>query len=301
MNISAASYSARGNRTRNEDTVSLLLGSRGNVVAIAADGLGGEGNGDIASQTAVQTINARLSGTDITMEAIEKAIVSAHEAIVKLQDSKNRMKTTVAVLHLDDRRVLTASVGDTRIYQFRNDKVLYQSTDHSVSQMSVSVGEIDADKIRGHVDRHRLTLSLGARKRVEVDATELVAAEGDAFLLCSDGFWEHVLEEEMCEDLKTAGSADNWLNKMRCRIELRIPPKGDNHSAIALMVGNKPKKPGEAGGSKKPNKPKESMEPNKPNESKEANESNKSNKSKEPNKPNESKEPNKSNEPKEPN
>ncbi|MCL1917452.1 MAG: protein phosphatase 2C domain-containing protein [Peptococcaceae bacterium] len=236
MNISVASYSSKGSRARNEDNISLLAENRGGMIAVVADGLGGEGNGDAASLTTIKTMNARLSGSETTTENVEKAIISANDEIIKLQDKDNKMKSTIAVLCLNGTRAVAATVGDTRIYQFRRGKVLYQSTDHSVSQMSVSVGEINADKIRGHVDRHRLTRSLGSRKTVEADLTELVSGSGDAFLLCSDGFWELILEEEMSEDLGASKSADEWLNKMRDRIESRISPTGDNHSAIAIIV-----------------------------------------------------------------
>jgi len=236
MNISVSSYSSPGNRIRNEDNISLLVENRSGIIAVVADGLGGEGNGDVASLTTIQTINAQLSGNKITTENIDKAIISANDEIIKLQDKDNKMKSTVAVLCLNSNRAIAATVGDTRIYQFKKGKLLYQSTDHSVSQMSVSVGEINADKIRGHVNRHRLTRSLGSRKTVEADLTELVTELGDAFLLCSDGFWEPVLEEEMSEDLKASKNADEWLNKIRDRIESRISPTGDNHSAIAIIV-----------------------------------------------------------------
>ncbi|MCL1917454.1 MAG: protein phosphatase 2C domain-containing protein [Peptococcaceae bacterium] len=238
MTISAASYSSKGNRSRNEDQLSLLENS-GGIIAAVADGLGGEGNGDIASLIAIQTINARLLGNHTTMEKMEKAIISANEEIIKMHDNDNRMKSTVAVLCLGGTRAIAATVGDTRIYQFRKGKVIYQSTDHSVSQMSVSVGKINADKIRGHVDRHRLTRSLGSRKTVEADLAELILFLMDAFLLCSDGFWELVLEEEMAEDLRTSKNAEEWLNKMRGRIESRISPTGDNHSAIAIIMTEK--------------------------------------------------------------
>jgi len=234
MNISAAYYSSIGNRGKNDDNISLLE-NRDNIIAIVADGLGGESDGGIASLTTIQTINARLSGSRSTAEHIEKAIANTNDEIIKLQDNGRRMKSTVAILCICKAKAIAATVGDTRIYQFRRNKVIYQSTDHSVSQMSVSVGEINIDEIRGHVDRNRLTRALGSKNTVEVDTTELVSIAGDAFLLCSDGFWEHVRESEMSEDLSLSNNADEWLSKMRKRVETRISPTGDNHSAIAII------------------------------------------------------------------
>jgi len=238
MKISASYYTSKGNRSNNEDNISLLE-NRDNVVAVIADGLGGESNGEKASLITIQTINARLSGGNVNTEKVKNAITSANDEIIKSQDRENKMKSTVAVLCIDSIRAIAANVGDTRVYHFRKGKILYQSIDHSVSQMSVAVGEINAEDIRGHADRNRLTLALGSKRTVEADITESVAIAGDSFLLCSDGFWEYVHEDEMVEDLKTSGSADEWINKMRGRVEARITPKGDNHSAIVIILGKK--------------------------------------------------------------
>jgi len=235
MNINAAYYSSKGNRSKNEDNISLLE-NRDNIIAIVADGLGGEKNGEVASLTTIQTINARLSGGDSTPDKINEAIACVNNELVSQQKNGEKMKSTVAVLCIDKTSAITANVGDTRIYQFRKNNIIFQSTDHSVSQMAVSVGEISQNEIRGHVDRNRLTRALGSKETVEIDTNHLVSVVGDAFLLCSDGFWEHVYENEMTEDLSSSSNADEWLNKMRNRVESRISPTGDNHSAIVIKI-----------------------------------------------------------------
>ena len=59
-----------------------------------------------------------------------------------------------------------------------------------------------------------------------------------AFLLCTDGFWEYVLEEEMEQDLRLARSAKQWLEKMRRRLQARAPADQDNNSAIVIWKSN---------------------------------------------------------------
>ena len=238
MNINAAYYSSKGRRARNEDSISLLENSN-NVIAIVADGLGGEGGGDDASLTAVKAVSGRLSGGNPTANEITRAIAKANEEIIKSHNDKIKMKSTVAVLSMSRERSFAANIGDTRIYQIRDNRIIFQSIDHSVSQMSVNVGEINAEEIRNHIDRNRLTKALGAQESVEADLSELSLRNGDAFLLCSDGFWEYVFENEMCVDLSESANADVWLSKMRNRVESRIKPTGDNHSAIAIIVRSK--------------------------------------------------------------
>ena len=103
--------------------------------------------------------------------------------------------------------------------------------------MSVNAGEIDACEIRGHVDRTRLTNALGSRSVVEADLTELFLCSGDAFLLCSDGFWEWIVEKRMCRLLKSAETPDAWLSAMESAVLKN--GKGsdmDNYSAVAVFI-----------------------------------------------------------------
>jgi len=256
MNIDAAQHTSIGNRATNEDSHALLNNNK-SIIALVADGLGGEGHGDMASRIAVETIgkylllggdyqvdmssrvtveiNNNLS-CDTKIEDISDAINAANMEINKHHSTNgNKMKSTIAALYISEKKCYAAHVGDTRIYQFRNNKIIYQSIDHSVSQMAVIVGEIKVDEIRSHADRNKLTRSLGAWDNIEADVAELFIKAGDAFLLCSDGFWEHVFEQDMCSDLATSNTAAEWLTKMRKRVEQRITPTGDNHSAITII------------------------------------------------------------------
>ena len=61
--------------------------------------------------------------------------------------------------------------------------------------------------------------------------------EGDAFFLCSDGMWEYILDEEILVDYLKADSARTWAELLLLRVMERIPPKNDNLSLIAIVVG----------------------------------------------------------------
>jgi serine/threonine protein phosphatase PrpC len=243
MNISAAYYSSRGGRKNNEDSISLLENAD-NVLALVADGLGGSELGEVASQTAIRAINGRLSGGEINTDSVTAAICEANREILDGQTAAAKMKTTIALLFFSDSRAVAANVGDSRIYQFRGGAIAYQSSDHSVSQMAVLVGEIGAGEIRGHHDRNKLTRALGSKEAVKVDCAEFDCRGGDAFLLCSDGFWEYVLEREMSEDLSKSENAGEWLAKMRKRVETRMRSNADNHSAVAIIAGGRQREDG---------------------------------------------------------
>ena len=221
-----------GGRDLNEDSVSFAR-HKGAVVAIVADGLGGHGSGDIASSLAVKEINNYFKQKKtISLKDIPEALSTSNKTVNLL----NGPKTTIAMLVINDNIAVSAHVGDSRIYQFRNGKIIFQSIDHSVSQLAVAAGEINAEEIRHHIDRNKLLRALGDSEKINVDIKELSMMKKDAFLLCSDGFWELILEEEMEHDLITYKDPKKWLKNMSGRVKNKITDKSDNYSAVVLIV-----------------------------------------------------------------
>ena len=228
-----AKISCFGSRKYNEDSIFIAIYKK-NILAIAADGLGGHGGGDIASSLAIKSIQHFLKKQkSFSSHNIQEAISCANDAINRL----NGPKTTIAVLYINDDNAIAAHVGDSRIYQFRGGKVLFQSQDHSVSQMAVAVGEITNDQIRSHPDRNKLLRALGSSEKIKSEITELSVKNNDAFLLCSDGFWELIYENEMEQDLIVAkNNVKIWQKNMIERIKNRLNEKSDNYSAITIIV-----------------------------------------------------------------
>ena len=143
------------------------------------------------------------------------------------------MRTTVAALLLQGNSATALHVGDSRIYQIRNGNIIFQTIDHSMAQIAVTVGECLPDQLRTHPDQNKLHRSLGSVKAPKIDVSTLDVAAGDVFLLCSDGFWGPVLESVMLRTLSSADSMGCWLTMMR---EIARKYSKDNHSAIAMRI-----------------------------------------------------------------
>jgi|AGTN01.3.fsa_nt_gi Serine/threonine protein phosphatase len=238
MNISVAKYSVRGGRPQNEDAV-YTYQADGIFIAIAADGLGMHGGGDIASATAAEVLSGRfISNAALEKDLILENFMEANNAILSKQTASCQMKSTAAVLYIIRGRYALAHIGDTRIYHFRNQHLLFQTIDHSVSQAAVFSGEIDASQIRYHEDRNRLLRALGIEGKTQADIfiPQDRVRRGDAFLLCTDGFWEYIWEQEMALDLTKSADAEQWISNMFARIGKRIDGGNDNLSAIAIMI-----------------------------------------------------------------
>ena len=145
------------------------------------------------------------------------------------------MRSTVVAMALDDLGAAHAHAGDSRFYHFHNGRLVYQTLDHSASQLAVIMEEITPEQIRFHEDRNRVLRCLGQDGSIQPTAAGFTLEPGThAFLLCTDGFWEFVLEQEMEADLSAAADPEDWLRRMQQRLQERIPPNNDNNSAAAV-------------------------------------------------------------------
>ena len=237
MDISVSYYSATGSRENNEDAASIQE-CRNGLLALVADGLGGHAKGEVASGIAAATINRQLMNKTPDEDALVEAIQMASDEIYKAQEGENRMRTTVAAAWIGDYMGLVANVGDSRIYQFRDGEIIYQSVDHSVAQMAVLVGEMRAEEIRNNPDRNKLIRVLGNEKAPKVDCESISIQRGDRILICSDGFWEPVEESVMAFTSKNSATAKEWLEKMKKVIAYADRPEQDNHTAIAVIIND---------------------------------------------------------------
>lgn len=227
----------KGGREINDDTVRILL-EQNNAWVYVGDGLGGYAGGKQASETAADALmkicrkNSLMSDENLT-----QAADLANQAVFKLQKERSgNMKTTVVFLVVENRQARWAHVGDSRLYHFKAGALKSQTRDHSVSQMAVMMGEITPDEIRFHEDRNRVLRALGGdNARPELSAPVSLSGGEDAFLLCTDGFWEYVYEEEMEDTLSRANDPQQWLDAMLQIHSSRIPEGNDNFTAAVLF------------------------------------------------------------------
>ncbi len=237
LSISYSCLSKNGGRDINEDYLDVSIMPE-RLAFILCDGLGGHGNGDIASQFVTETLKNSLEKS----EGLEDSILTAQRGLLQLQRENNAihsMKTTLTCLTLEKNTAKFGYVGDSRIYCFDKGKYKLRSQDHSVPQMLASRGLIQEEEIRHHEDRSKLLRVMGTEWDVPkyqiVDNIPLSCHL--SFLLCSDGFWELIDEKQMVKTLKKSESPQQWLEDM----ETIILQNGqntdmDNYSAIAVFL-----------------------------------------------------------------
>ena len=234
--------SQRGERDINEDCVGFVQIGPDIVLLILADGLGGHGRGEDASVFITEKSAEVFRNYYKDDDCLARCFEISQEGLLKKQEqegAQNDLKSTLVLLYINQTRVRWGHIGDSRLYYFMNGHLKEQTADHSVPQMLVASGEIELKDIRHHPDRNRLVRVMGTEW--ETPRYQLAGwreeKPGQAFLLCSDGFWENIEESQMEACLKHSEAPGDWLEKME-KIVLKNG-KGtnmDNYSAIAAFV-----------------------------------------------------------------
>jgi len=240
MLLKTASLSKKGGRKNNEDFVAHSR-RNGYSCYLVADGLGGHHGGEIASKTACEAvIEAFHRSPGASFQNLNSYLEHAGLSMAKLQQQagvSKTGKTTLVAMLADGTAVTWAHVGDSRLYYFQAGRIVFQTKDHSLPQRLVEVGEIKPEQIRLHEDRNRLLAVFDGNdiSRFTMLGKMKPLNPKDAFLLCTDGFWDYVYEAEMETDLAQSGDPDSWLLRMERRLLKKAESNHDNYSALAVI------------------------------------------------------------------
>lgn len=233
MRLSAYCYTNQGGRDHNEDSVRCCAGQG---VFVLADGLGGHGSGEVASALAADVLFAGGSAHP-DPDGLAELFQKANEAVMEGQKvpGQEEMKTTAVALSVAGDRAVWGHVGDSRLYRFSAGTLTQETRDHSVTYMKYLGGEISYMDVYHDDDRSSLLRALG-KLPCKPETGQARLQPGDALLLCSDGFWEYVYQEEMLADLLKAETPEQWAEGMLLRHIRRTPPGNDNFSLITVFV-----------------------------------------------------------------
>ncbi len=209
---------------------------------LVADGLGGQGYGEVASGIAASTAKEMTSHTVWSDIFFSHYFKQANQRIIDEQRTNSahaQMMTTATMACIRQNDLYVAHSGDSRCYLFRHKRVVFRTIDHSVTQYLALSGQIKEKEIRFHPDRSKLLKAIGQRENsdfFEIDR-KMRIRRGDALLLCTDGFWELINEKEMCQCLKKSCGAREWLDLMeKTVLKNGLNRSMDNYSAIALQI-----------------------------------------------------------------
>lgn len=245
VDVQIASLSRPGGRPRNEDACGHSSDS-GFVCCALSDGAGGHRGGDVASRIAIESILGGFrSQPAFDADALRELIALANREVMREQarsEELSDMRATLVLLTIDcaGRQASWGHIGDSRLYWFRGGYVASVTRDHSLLQSMMDAGFAAPGELRCNPERSVLTASLGGDDGFDPEVTESPRAlrPGDAFLLCSDGFWEYVSEVQMEALLQRVASPTDWLAALEQIIVSAGRPGMDNYSAVAVWFGD---------------------------------------------------------------
>ena len=247
MKLLTSSICKQGGREYNQDYLDQIVEDDG-ACLVVCDGLGSYYGSEVASRTcAMHIIEAYTQVKQVDRERAVKPefcqsyIQSAHNRVVDEKERNPKIRsscTTVACVTTDFNTTVISHIGDTRVYFFKQIRLHFQTKDHSLSQIAVEMGKIPLRDIRTDKDQNKLTRVLGSDYYIppDCDVYGSPLLPGDAFIVCTDGFWEYVYEEEMEEDLASSATPEEALEKMEKRLLERVTKYNDNYTAIVAMV-----------------------------------------------------------------
>jgi PPM family protein phosphatase len=214
-------------------------------LAVIADGMGGHDGGQEASRLAVETVRELYEQAfgDDPQEVLLECFASAHKRILFYAEQHlefHGMGTTCTAIVIRGRQLYFAHVGDSRLYLVRGGQISRLTRDHSYVARLVESGIVRAEDAEKHPQRHILTAALGAGQQVAVDAGRGIALQdGDDLILCTDGLWGVVNEEELehIVSAKTKTPAESCAALVKLARERGGP---DNITVQLLRVGAGP-------------------------------------------------------------
>lgn len=250
MKFTIHQNSRQGARPYNQDRIAYSY-NKDALMTVVADGMGGHRHGEIAAQLAVKTLAEAFERMAIPTlknpaKFLGEYILQVHEAIDSFTLVNNLIdspRTTIVAAVLQNDKLYCAHVGDSRLYHFRDGRLLYRTEDHSIVQMLYNRGQIKQEEMFRHPDRNKVYNCLGGVKTPDIEVTSTRSLrEGDILLLCTDGVWSTMDDAQIAEIL-FEDSIDEALPRLLDTAESLSDQYGDNLSAIGLQWGEQAHSP----------------------------------------------------------
>lgn len=245
LTIDATTGEHIGDRTSMQDRVAIVPSRklRGTAMVILADGAGGYTGGEAAAEQVMATARSlfdNFSPKDESPEQLLNAIVDEAHTIIKLNRilTEEEPHATIVAMVLQPDRADWVHVGDSRLYHFRHGELKHRTPDHSLVEQLIREGQLRESDRHSHPNRNLLIQALGHSEQPKPDfGGTAPLADGDAFLLCSDGLWDYFEDAAIGKALQALPprkAAELLITGARSKAKGR----GDNVSLAIVKLGN---------------------------------------------------------------
>jgi len=244
MKIEYAKVSALGDRQDNQDRAAVVV-SEDAAIMMVFDGMGGHADGAVAAEVGMKTVQEIFTGTRLPIfdpqGFLYMALSEAHDEVVKLGVDHAvdfRPRATCAICLIQETGTWWAHIGDSRIYQMRDGRVVTRSRDHSHVEVLIQEGAITEEEALDHPMRNFVECCIGGDAPVpDMSITrKLDLYPGDVLLACSDGLWSGMNDDEIAEiSTRTTMSLAENLKSLSMKALTMNAPYSDNTTGTALL------------------------------------------------------------------
>jgi serine/threonine protein phosphatase PrpC len=243
MQIEYAKVSALGDRTDNQDRAAVVVADNAAMLMVF-DGMGGHSDGAKAAETGLRIVQDMFMDSKLPIfdpqGFLYTALARAHDEVVGLGEDLAvdfRPRATCAICLVQEGGSFWAHIGDSRIYQVRNGRVLNRSRDHSHVEVLIQEGAITEEEAVDHPMRNFVECCIGGDAPIpDMSITgKRKLSRGDVLLACSDGLWSGLTDDDMA-GIGLAGDnnlADN-LKALSMKALETNSPYSDNTTGTAL-------------------------------------------------------------------
>ncbi|MDD2846073.1 MAG: serine/threonine-protein phosphatase [Rhodoferax sp.] len=241
MRFSVFQVSRQGGRKKNEDRMGYSYTSD-SVLLMLADGMGGHPDGEVAAALAMETV-ARLFQTmarpqlDDVADFLAQALMAAHEQLLQYAADRDMMdtpRTTLVMAVIQSGQVRWTHCGDSRLYLVRGHQLLARTQDHSLLEHQRHQLHDSALAVPAETNRNVLLTCLGSPTRPIFNVTDpLVLMHGDTLMLCSDGLWATLPEQEIVTELSQR-PVENAVPDLVDKALRQAGERSDNVTCLAL-------------------------------------------------------------------
>jgi PPM family protein phosphatase len=241
--ITACTADHIGDRSEQQDRVAVLTSARnaGTLMAIVADGMGGRTGGRLAADQVISTADGLfqdLSEKDVSLRELLEQIASEAHTVIRLSalSSEKEPHSTMVALVLKREGAIWAHAGDSRLYFFRNGRLLRRTEDHTFAAQLREEGKTAEAEVAQTRFKNVLVSALGIAREPRVAISETGDLRpGDAFVLCSDGVWAYFKDEELGSIVQTMNARDACTEILRLARD-RSQGRGDNLSLAIVRL-----------------------------------------------------------------
>ena len=248
--ISATWTDVGTSRKVNQDAYSMKIASAGNrsiALAVLCDGMGGMANGELASSFVVNAFSAWFKGEfsvmcekELSLERVQKSWISLihdqNKKIFEYGAKSGKMGTTLSAVLIVDNSFLIAQVGDSRIYKLSG-KLQQETKDQSFVAREVEQGRMTPAEARVHPRSNEVLQAIGASEKLKPVFTGGRMESGEAMLICSDGFYHEISNDELYGLLApTVLTNENVMESCLRGITELLKSRGETDNISAILI-----------------------------------------------------------------